>query len=84
MQDPDPSSLELNRLLHRIIIEADYRAEFVRDRDAIVAAASLRPEEQARITKTQIGARILELAASGERDPVRLRNEAMAKVSACP
>ena len=43
---PDPSSLELNRLLHRIIIEADYRAEFVRDRDAVVAAASLRPEER--------------------------------------
>ena len=45
---------------------------------------SLRPEEQARTSKTQIAARILELAASGERDPVRLRNEAMARVAACP
>jgi len=38
---------------------------------------SLRPEEQERTSKTQIGVRILELAAAGERDPVRLRNEAM-------
>jgi hypothetical protein len=45
--------------------------------------SSLRPEEQARTSKTQIGARILELAASGERDPVRLRNQAMAEVAAC-
>ena len=40
-------------------------------------------QEQARITKTQIGAHILELAASGERDPVRLRKKAMAEVVAC-
>ena len=45
--------------------------------------SSLLPEEQARITKTQIGAHILELAASGERDPVRLRKKAMAEVFAC-
>ena len=45
--------------------------------------SSLQPEEQARTTKTQIGARILELAASGERDPVRLREKAMAEVVAC-
>ena len=45
--------------------------------------SSLRPEEQARTTKTQIGAHILELAASGERDPVRLRKKAMAEVVAC-
>jgi hypothetical protein len=46
--------------------------------------SSLRPEEQAGTSKTQIAACILELAASGERDPVRLRNEAMAKFVACP
>jgi hypothetical protein len=46
--------------------------------------SSLRPEEQARTSKTQIAARILELAASGERDPVRLRNEAMATIAECP
>ena len=43
---PSRRASQLNRLLHRIIIEADYRAEFVRDRDAVVAAASLRPEER--------------------------------------
>ena len=45
--------------------------------------SSLLPEEQARITKTQIGAHILELAAAGERDPVRLRKKTMAEVVAC-
>ena len=45
--------------------------------------SSLPPEEQALTSKTQIAARILELAASGERDPVRLRDEALAKVAAC-
>jgi len=43
---------------------------------------SLRPEEQARMSKTQIGARILELAAAGERDPARLRKKAMAEIDA--
>jgi hypothetical protein len=47
------------------------------------AWSSLRPEEQARIPKTQIGAYLLELAASGERDPVRLRKKAIAEVVAC-
>jgi hypothetical protein len=45
---------------------------------------SLRPEERARTSKTQIGARILELAAAGERDPARLRKKAIAKLDACP
>ena len=45
--------------------------------------SSLRAEEQARITETQIGAHVLKLAASGERDPVRLRKRAMAEVVAC-
>jgi 2,3-dihydroxyphenylpropionate 1,2-dioxygenase len=43
---PDPSTLELNRLLHRIIVEADFRAAFVRDRAAVVATTPLRPEER--------------------------------------
>jgi hypothetical protein len=45
--------------------------------------SSLRPEEQARTSKIQIGTRILELAASGERDPVRLRKKATAEIVAC-
>ena len=46
--------------------------------------SSLPPEEQARTSKTQIGARILELAAAGERDPVRLRKKAIAEIDSCP
>jgi 2,3-dihydroxyphenylpropionate 1,2-dioxygenase len=42
---PEPESLPLNRLLHRVITEQEYRTAFVRDRDAVVAAAGLRPEE---------------------------------------
>ena len=45
---------------------------------------SLRPEEQARTSKTQIGAHILELAAAGERDPAHLRKKAIANLDACP
>ena len=45
---PDPSSLELNRLLHRIIIEADYRAEFVRDRDTVLARRPCGPRSAQR------------------------------------
>jgi hypothetical protein len=33
----------------------------------------LRPDEQARATKSLLAERILKLAASGERDPIRLR-----------
>ena len=44
--------------------------------------SSLPPEEQARTSKTQIGARILELAAAGERDPARLRKKAIAEIDA--
>ena len=43
--------------------------------------SSLRPEEQARITQDFIGAHILELAAAGERDPVRLRKRRWPKLS---
>ena len=40
---------------------------------------SLRPEERARTSKTQVAARILQVAATGERDPVRLRAEASSR-----
>lgn len=43
---PDPESLELNRLLHRIVTDADYRSTFVRDRASVIAAANLRPSEK--------------------------------------
>jgi hypothetical protein len=39
---------------------------------------SLRPEEQAQASRSLIAERILELAATGERDPVRLRTRAVA------
>ena len=42
---------------------------------------SLRPEERACTSKTAIAARILEMAAAGERDPVRLRAEAAGVVT---
>jgi hypothetical protein len=44
----------------------------------------LRPEERARTSKTQICTRILEMAKMGERDPVRLRIEAVAGVVTSP
>jgi 2,3-dihydroxyphenylpropionate 1,2-dioxygenase len=50
---PEPSTLEINRMLHRIIIEAGYREAFVRDRAAVVAAAPLRPEERAALLETE-------------------------------
>jgi hypothetical protein len=34
---------------------------------------SLRPEERARTSKTLVAAHILQVASTGERDPVRLR-----------
>ena len=42
---------------------------------------ALTPEEKARTSKIQIASRILEVAAQGERDPVRLRNEAVNAVA---
>lgn len=42
---PEPRSLPLNRMLHRIVTEEDYRSEFVRDRARVVAAAGLSPQE---------------------------------------
>jgi hypothetical protein len=41
----------------------------------------LRPEERARTNKTRVAAHILQMAATGERDPVRLRAEALTEVS---
>jgi hypothetical protein len=41
---------------------------------------SLRPEERARTSKTHVATHILQVAATGERDPVRLRAEAVTEV----
>jgi hypothetical protein len=41
---------------------------------------SLRPNEKARATKAELAKRILDVAARGERDPVRLRIEAVSSV----
>jgi len=41
---------------------------------------SLSSEERACTSKTLIAVRLLELAAAGERDPIRLRTEAMTGV----
>lgn len=49
---PEPSTLEINRMLHRIVIEADYREAFVRDRAGVVAGSRLRPEERAALLET--------------------------------
>jgi hypothetical protein len=45
---------------------------------------SLRPGERARTSKTQVAVRILEAASAGERDPVRLRIQAVTGVVAIP
>ena len=45
---------------------------------------SLRPEERARTSKTQVAVRILEAASAGERDPARLRIQAVTGVVANP
>jgi len=42
----------------------------------------LTPEEKAGTSKVQIASRILEVAARGERDPARLRNEAVSAAAA--
>jgi hypothetical protein len=43
---------------------------------------SLRPEQQAQRSKSLLAAIILKLAATGERDPIRLRTLAVTEVSA--
>jgi hypothetical protein len=45
---------------------------------------SLRPGERARTSKTQVAVRILEAASAGERDPVRLRIQAVTGVATTP
>ena len=45
---------------------------------------SLRPAERARTSKTQVAVRILEAASAGERDPVRLRIQAVTGVATTP
>ena len=50
-------------------------------RDALDDAwAALRPDERARASKTVLAIRLLEVAAEGERDPARLRSEALSIV----
>ena len=45
---------------------------------------SLRPDEKARTTKTEVAMRILKAAAQGERNPDRLRMQAMSGVVISP
>ena len=45
---------------------------------------SLRPDEKARTTKTEVARRILKVAAQGERNPDRLRLRAMSVVVTSP
>jgi hypothetical protein len=45
---------------------------------------SLRPEEQAQSSRSLIAERILKMAATGERDPIRLRTRALTEVVASP
>jgi hypothetical protein len=44
------------------------------------AWAALRPDERARASKAMLATRLLEVAAEGERDPARLRREALSTV----
>ncbi|MGH3742060.1 MAG: hypothetical protein ACRDT1_12085 [Micromonosporaceae bacterium] len=43
---PEPKSLPLNKLLHRVITESDFRRSFVDDRDALIAASGLPDQER--------------------------------------
>ena len=43
---------------------------------------SLRPEQQAQRSKSLLAAIILKMAATGERDPIRLRTHALTEVTA--
>ena len=45
---------------------------------------SLRPEDQAQSSRSLIAERILKMAATGERDPIRLRTRALTEVVASP
>jgi hypothetical protein len=48
------------------------------------ACGSLRPEEQVQSSRSLIAERILKMAATGERDPMRLRTRALTEVVASP
>jgi len=48
------------------------------------AWGSLRPEEQVQSSRSLIAERILKMAATGERDPMRLRTRALTEVVASP
>jgi len=48
------------------------------------AWASLRPEEQAQSSKSALAARILRMAADGERDPRRLQVAALTSIVTSP
>jgi hypothetical protein len=43
--------------------------------------ACLQPKQQARVSRTALAARMLELVAAGHRNPVRLRNFALTEVA---
>jgi hypothetical protein len=45
---------------------------------------SLRPEDQAQSSRSLIAERIIKMAATGERDPIRLRTRALTEVVASP
>jgi 2,3-dihydroxyphenylpropionate 1,2-dioxygenase len=60
---PAPESLPLNRMLHRIVAEPDYRSEFVRDRASVVAAAGLSPREAAALLAGESFGALNELGA---------------------
>src|SRR5262245_35930052 len=50
-------------------------------RDALDDAwAALRPDERARASRSMLAARLLEVAAAGERNPARLRSAALSTV----
>ena len=46
--------------------------------------SSLRPDEKARTTKTELGTRILRVAAQGERNPDRLRMQVISGLITLP
>jgi len=46
--------------------------------------SSLRPDERVRTTKTEVGCRTLKVAAQGERNPERLRMQAMSGIVTFP
>jgi hypothetical protein len=48
------------------------------------ACGSLRPEEQVQSSRSLIAERIRKMAATGERDPMRLRTRALTEVVASP